>query len=674
MRYTALVLGTAALAAAIPTTFPRPGYTAHEKRAHEPHMWTRRNAVPRDVLLPVRIGLKQANLHKGHNLLMDVSRHDSPNYGKYYTAEEVTELFAPEQETVEIVRTWLEDSGIHPGRVSQSSNKAWLAFDATTVEVEELLQTEFYFYEHDTSGDVNIATQKYHVPSHVSSHVDYITPGIRLLSTGKGHGSKARRSLQRRGFMGSNGRPSGPTIMKKLPSTITNAIAADPLANCDETVTPACIAAMYNITAATLAAPGNQLGIYETGDVYSQIDLNLFFANVFPTIPNGTHPELRGVDGGLAPTESYPSNETIFPGGESALDFQITYPIIWPQNSVLFQTDDYVYSEQTSPFFQGLFNNFLDAIDGSYCTYSYMGETGNDPKYDPTYPDSKPGGYTGELMCGVYESTNVISISYGINEYDISLAYQERQCSEFMKLGLQGVSIVVASGDSGVAGRFGQNGHLNGCLLDGSVFNPDFPGTCPYLTMAGSVYLPSGANASRDEEVATTSFGSGGGFSNLYPTPDYQAQAVDDYFNLYAPANVTALPFYETSQNHSVGANGGVYNRAGRGYPDVSAIGDNVLVYWDTEAFLIGGTSASAPVFAAVLNRINEERIAAGKSTVGFVNPTLYAHPEVFHDITVGNNAACNGKGFIASEGWDPVTGLGTPNYPAMLDLFMGLP
>lgn len=54
---------------------------------------------------------------------------------------------------------------------------------------------------------------------------------------------------------------------------------------------------------------------------------------------------------------------------------------------------------------------------------------------------------------------------------------------------------------------------------------------------------------------------------------------------------------------------------------------------------LIGGTSAAAPTFAAILNRINEERLAAGKTTVGFVNPTLYANPQVLHDITVGNNS-----------------------------------
>lgn len=87
------------------------------------------------------------------------------------------------------------------------------------------------------------------------------------------------------------------------------------------------------------------------------------------------------------------------------------------------------------------------------------------------------------------------------------------------------------------------------------------------------------------------------------------------------------------------------------------------------------GTSVSAAVFAALLTRINEERLAAGKkSTVGFADPVLYAHPEVLRDVIERNNSACGSGGFIAAEGWDPVTGLGTPDYPAMLDLWMSLP
>jgi hypothetical protein len=70
-------------------------------------------------------------------------------------------------------------------------------------------------------------------------------------------------------------------------------------------------------------------------------------------------------------------------------------------------------------------------------------------------------------------------------------------------------------------------------------------------------------------------------------------------------------------------------------------------------------------------------RLQAGKPTLGWFNPLLYAHPEMFNDITVGSNGAgihCGGKGFPTAVGWDPVTGLGTPNYPAMAKVVNALP
>lgn len=145
-----------------------------------------------------------------------------------------------------------------------------------------------------------------------------------------------------------------------------------------------------------------------------------------------------------------------------------------------------------------------------------------------------------------------------------------------MKLGLQGVSIVFASGDSGVAGPEGDDSN-NGCLgPKDTVFSPTFPNTCPYVTNAGSVFLPPGANVNIDAEVATSRFGSGGGFSNIYPIPSYQSSAVANFF-------ATADPPYASYTNFDVlnpGANGGLYNKAGRAYPDVSAIGvSNILLF-----------------------------------------------------------------------------------------------
>lgn len=63
-----------------------------------------------------------------------------------------------------------------------------------------------------------------------------------------------------------------------------------------------------------------------------------------------------------------------------------------------------------------------------------------------------------------------------------------------------------------------------------------------------------------------------------------------------------------------------------------------------------------------------------GKGPIGFLNPTLYANPDLLHDIVKGNNLGCGTDGFLTAPGWDPVTGLGTPDYPKMLDYFLSLP
>jgi tripeptidyl-peptidase I len=176
-----------------------------------------------------------------------------------------------------------------------------------------------------------------------------------------------------------------------------------------------------------------------------------------------------------------PSGIFIPIGLESSLDFDSAWPLIYPQGTVLFQEDDEYY-ESTGQF-NGFMNTFLDAIDGSYCTYSAYGETGDctDPTcVDPAYPDPNPGGYKGQLQCGVYKPTNVISVSYGGSESYGPNSYIKRQCNEFMKLALQGVTTVISSGDDGVGDAKGCNG------ADGKIFDPDSMAVCPYVLAVGS--------------------------------------------------------------------------------------------------------------------------------------------------------------------------------------------
>lgn len=111
------------------------------------------------------------------------------------SSTEVIDLFAPASESVDAVTEWLKSAGFAADRFSQSANKQWMQFDATAAEVEDLLFTEFYVYEHRQTGTENIACDEYHIPANIREHIDYITPGIRL-RVDPGRAKKAKRAYQ----------------------------------------------------------------------------------------------------------------------------------------------------------------------------------------------------------------------------------------------------------------------------------------------------------------------------------------------------------------------------------------------------------------------------------------------------------------------------------------------
>ena len=194
----------------------------------------------------------------------------------------------------------------------------------------------------------------YHFPEHITKHIDYISPGLKLLTP-----SMPREGIEKRtfGVTGQKGKKPILPLRKALPMALDALLKLALKTICDQAIVPQCIKTLYNITEPTKAAAGNQLGIFEDlDDMYSQTDLNDFFLTLAPNIPQGTHPTVDSIDGATAPTT------VTMAGPESDLDFQISYPIIYSQNSILFQTDDDVCEANYT--YDGFFNNFLDAIDG----------------------------------------------------------------------------------------------------------------------------------------------------------------------------------------------------------------------------------------------------------------------------------------------------------------------
>lgn len=250
------------------------------------------------------------------------------------------------------------------------------------------------------------------------------------------------------------------------------------------------------------------------------------------------------------------------------------------------------------------------------------------------------------------ELPQVLTTSYGENEQSVPATYAKTICNMIGQLGSRGVSVIFSSGDTGVGSACQTNDGKNTTR-----FLPVFPASCPYVTSVGGT---TGTNP----ELAVDF--SSGGFSDLWPRPSYQDAAVTSYLQILGNRW------------------DGLYNKTGRGFPDVAAQGTRYHVVDKGRDISVGGTSASAPTFASVVALLNNARLSSNQPPLGFLNPWLYSqNGQGFTDIVGGGSRGCTGRSVYsglpaprvpyaswnATVGWDPVTGLGTPNFEALLEL-----
>lgn len=628
MLFSPLVCAAAFAATAFST--PIVTHSVHEKREELPAGWIKRDVLDRRAILPMKIALAQGNLNKGSQWLDEVSDPDSAKYGHHWTAKEIAEAFAPSKETLDAVKDWLSSAGIHSTRVKQGQSLGFVEFDATVDEAEYLLSTEYNVYEHTETGQPHIACEEYSVPAYLTDHVDFVYPTVHFdakIKRNENSDNLKKRIIQQ-GTDKSLGKPKSFSL-PKLGQYMPKSQIITELANCDTQIVPDCLRALYRFPKGSSANPKNSYGIVEyTPQAYLGKDLDMFFRN-FSTKQVGDRPILDSIDGGVLQHR----NQSFDFNGESDLDLEYAMTLVYPQQVTLYQAGDLVEGAS--------FNNFLDAIDASYCTF----RGGDSTTFDAVYPDPLKGGYKGPENCGGFTATKVISTSYSYNEHDLTPFYERRQCAEYMKLGLMGVSVLYSSGDYGVAGNGGICINKNGSYNNGTHgrFNPSFPGTCPYVTAVGATQVKPGVNVpkalasgTQPEEACETVIYSGGGFSDVFALPSYQQQAVGQYFANYPP------PYTAVQYNNS---------QHTRGYPDISANGANYVIAVDGQFALVYGTSASSPTLGSILTLINEKRYNHGMSSIGFVNPVAYKHPEVFNDITQGDNPGCGTNGFSAVPG-----------------------
>jgi tripeptidyl-peptidase-1 len=262
---------------------------------------------------------------------------------------------------------------------------------------------------------------------------------------------------------------------------------------------------------------------------------------------------------------------------------------------------------------------------------------------------------------------------------DSSFAYVDRVNVEFQKIGLSGITLVAASGDQGAPG----DGNAD-CSNTTVPLWTIFPGASPWVLSVGATMLEGlfeekvtadppicsqyKCATSTKEGVCTypdALITTGGGFSNISPRPSYQNTVVSAYLS-----SGVSLP------------DDSYYNKSNRGFPDVSALGHNYLISWNGGFQQVDGTSCSTPVLAGMITLLNSDRLNNGKDSLGFIVPLMYSayasNAAIFNDINKGDNKCteycCSKIGYEATKGWDPVTGLGTPNFDQLLTYVKSLP
>lgn len=259
-------------------------------------------------------------------------------------------------------------------------------------------------------------------------------------------------------------------------------------------------------------------------------------------------------------------------------------------------------------------------------------------------------------------------------------AYVNRVNIEYLKIAARGVTMLTASGDSGAPGRSDES-----CQGINRTVVSIFPGSSPYVLSVGATFVVQPASATQNwttplcqqngctygkseavvnfENVSWTA-GGGFGVDATEVQPVWQAEAVRGYFAQHPP-----LPSN--------------FNPLGRAYPDISTVGHNCPTWQDNYLSPVDGTSCSSPIMGSIIALINSHQRSMGKPRLGLAAPIIYAmyydDPTIFNDITVGNNwcteSLCcptrndsgSDYGYVATKGFDPVTGVGTPNVGKML-------
>ncbi|EON68558.1 hypothetical protein W97_07816 [Coniosporium apollinis CBS 100218] len=395
------------------------------------------------------IAVKQQNRALFEQTLYDVSTPSHPDYGRHLKRDELKDLVRPTVEATLSIIEWLEESGVRSGSIQDDGD--WITFVATVEQAEKMMSTKFNYYQSHVRPNVRILrTMHYFVQDGLDQYIDMIQPTTRF----------PRIHPLRSPILG----------MQEV-----GASRANPnITACSGKITPSCLRELYNIKGFRVnSAKGGFIGVSGFLDQYARYaDLDVFLDEYAPWVQNGTftHTFLNG-----SVMEQNSTNSSI----EANLDIQYTASLSYPLRNHFYSTPG-----------RGELVPDLDQPTQS--------DNLNEPYLEFfTYLLSLPDG----------QLPQTLTTSYGENEQSVPEPYARRVCDMAGQLGLRGVSVIFASGDSGVGSACRTNDGTNATR-----FMPVFPASCPYVTSVGGTY-----GVEPERAIAFSS----GGFSDLFPRPAY---------------------------------------------------------------------------------------------------------------------------------------------------------
>jgi subtilase family serine protease len=651
--------------------------------------------------------LKQQGLDKLNAAFRAVSEPDSPSYRKYLSKEEVDKMVSSSAEASADVTAWLGDHGIPKSSIDVNADSIAVKTDCT--RASSLFEAPFRRYSSDTSAHSplllhGVAT----IPMHLSDHVDFVM-GISELWHGRPRSFSTRRSRKYQSSDDMDLKVT-PKLLQKyygVPEDETNAAPEKNLqsvAAFDDYFSQGALEAFYanmSASAPTLQVVGiDCLKHYDKkmcDQVESDLDVQYMTAMAgMGSVQTLFHASNTSDGWVLAKSENLlklspvPYVFSVSYGWAELKQCDLDVMVCFKLG---YQAQQYV--DRTNVNFQKL------AVMGTtiFVSDGDDGAQGVQPSgWDPLDLDHWcPGEYTcyprpeKNSKCGEVLLHNVTSgkkcvwpvghMSDSCSWLFLGDFYQDDDIEKALKSANPSCNLQFFIDSSYNTHMYSEcecsklslthKDVISESFADTTskpMFFADFPTSSPYVTSVGAtVFKTTDGKSISAEHAASIKDGAiittGGGFSAMAPTPDYQKEDIKQYIAGSTPKPPAAS-----------------YNSTGRGYPDITLNGHNYQVFYPAKDDTadcpctqggVDGTSASSPAVAGMVSLINGHLLAAGKGPVGFLNPLLYkAHaedPSIFNDITVGDNSCtrdyCMIHGYTAGKGWDPVAGLGSINY-----------